>query len=90
MGLLGLERVYCDEAKTEAAVEADEALWVCFGGLPMGWSWGFYFCHEAFSQRCRRAMRAVQPTVQLLADRAPAPKLTAETGFFVLAWTTGT
>ena len=37
---------------------------------------------RALSERCRRAMRTVQPTCAMLADRRPAPKLSRDTGFF--------
>ena len=78
----GVSRTYCDDAKIETEVDPEEWLWACFGGLPMGWSWGLYFCHEALSECCRRAMRTVQPTGELLGDRRPAPRLSSTTGFF--------
>ncbi len=34
-------------------------------------------CHEVLSECCRRAIRTVQVTPRLLADRAPPPRLTA-------------
>ncbi len=71
----------CDHAGTEVDVDEDDLLGACFAGLPMGWSWRPYFCHEALTACCRRAMLAVQPSASLLADRSPAPMLSATSGF---------
>ena len=78
----GVTQVFCDEVGYEVEVDPAETLWACFGGLPMGWSWGLYFCHEALSECCRRALAARHLAPHLLADRAPAPPLDANQGFF--------
>ncbi len=68
---MAIARLRCQEASADVLVEGGELLWECFAGLPTGWSWGLYFRHEALSECCRRAMRAVQVKPHLLADRAP-------------------
>ena len=77
----GVSAVFCEERRCEVPVHPDDMLWACFAGLPMGWSWGLYFCHAALSECCLRAMRTTQPTPHMLADRAPAPRLTKSSGF---------
>ena len=47
----------------------------------MGWSWGLYFCHEAFSECCGHAMRATQADAVLLADGQPPPSMSSSSGF---------
>ena len=80
-GEVGITSAYCDDAREDRPVAADEVLWACFGAMPMGWSWGLYFCHESLSECCRRAMHATQPTVELLEDRRPPPRLSTNSAF---------
>ena len=57
-GEIGVTQVFDEDVGAYVAVEPSDWLWACFAGLPMGWSWGLYFCHEALSQCCRRALRS--------------------------------
>jgi hypothetical protein len=77
----GVTSVFDEETLSDVAVQPGELLWACFAGLPMGWSWGLYFCHAALCECCLRAMRCTQLVPHMLADRAPAPRLTAKAGF---------
>ena len=68
--------MFPEESRQMEDVGPDEVLWVCFGGLPMGWSWALYLCHAALSQCCIRAQisRGVEPA--LVGDRGPPPRIT--------------
>ena len=73
----GVQEVWSDETRTMEPVDGSEHLWACFAGLPMGWSWAFYFCHAACQSACERGLaHCGLPTVSL-ADWTPAPFLSA-------------
>ena len=62
-----------------------EWLWPCFCGLPMGWAWALYFCHNALTRGLVAAFRIFNPALSqaraealVVKDRQPAPTLHAE------------
>ena len=49
---IDVTRVYDDQSQTQTAVSDEERLHMCFGGIPMGWSWALYFAQEIVSYQC--------------------------------------
>lgn len=71
-----LNLVYDDDLQKETEAGAMESFYACFLGMPMGWAWALFFCHNAISAGIRAAQaRLGMPTV-LVSDRAPIPAVT--------------
>eukprot|EP00971_Amphidinium_carterae_P341990 6481099-Amphidinium_carterae.2 len=43
---LGVETVYDDVAGMVREVGKEELIWPCYDGMPMGWTWALWACHE--------------------------------------------
>ena len=67
------DTIYDDDAGVETLVVEGETLFVCFGGMPMGWPWALYFAQEIISEQCRIACGAT--TSELVRDKTVAPML---------------
>ena len=81
----GVERVYDDGRQCWTDADPDELLWPCFKGLVMGWSWSLFLCNSTLTHGMTCALQAFNPALsraeaaeQVVRDRAPAPKLSAE------------
>ena len=67
------DTMYDDDAGVETPVVEGETLLVCFGGMPVRWSWALYFAQEIISEQCRIACRTT--TSELVRDKTTAPML---------------
>ena len=76
---LNVSEVFCEDTGRMVAVSDDTQLWGCFGGLPMGWAWALFFCHEALSQASLAAQRRLGWPAHLVSDKSPPPPLTRGT-----------
>ena len=76
---LGVAEVFCEDTGGLVTVTGDTLLWGCFGGLPMGWGWALFFCHEALSQASLAAQRRLSWPAHLVSDEAPPLPLTLGT-----------
>eukprot|EP00959_Pyramimonas_sp_CCMP1952_P094654 1979996-Pyramimonas_sp.AAC.1 len=56
-------------------VAATAQVEACFRGMPMGWSWALYFCHDALSECGRRAQLSLGLPADVVGDRQEAPVL---------------
>ena len=65
------DTIYDDSLGADTPVVEGETLFVCFGGMPMGWSWALYFAQEIVSEQCRIASGA-EPG-ELVRDKTMAP-----------------
>eukprot|EP00435_Cladocopium_sp_Y103_P061503 s490_g23.t1 len=67
------DTIYDDDLGLDSAVVDGESLYVCFGGMPMGWSWALYSAQEIVSEQCRVACNA-GPS-ELVRDKTVAPTI---------------
>lgn len=65
--------IYDDDVKGETPVEEGERLFVCFGGMPMGWAWSLYFANEVIVHQCSLPRGGNLDDV--IRDKRPAPEL---------------
>ena len=65
--------IYDDELGRDTLVIPGESLFICFGGMPMGWSWALYFAQEIISEQCRIACGAGSD--ELIKDKSVAPPI---------------
>lgn len=65
--------IYDDVLGRDTPVMPGESLFVCFGGMPMGWSWALYFAQEIISEQCRLACGAGPD--ELIKDKMKAPRI---------------
>eukprot|EP00971_Amphidinium_carterae_P349411 6491006-Amphidinium_carterae.1 len=49
-GELGVTTAWDDDNQREVVVEPDTVVHACYDGLPMGWSWALYTCHEIIKE----------------------------------------
>ena len=68
-----VDEIFDDESKGFVPVRPDEQLYICFRGVPMGWSWALYFAQEIVSWQCLQACEA-EPN-RLVRDRHVPPDL---------------
>ncbi len=70
---IGVTSVYDDQSQTWMPVCDGELLHVCFGGIPMGWSWALYFAQEIVSHQCLVACGGGNE--RLIKDKSVVPRI---------------
>ena len=65
--------IYDDDVRGETPVVEGERLFVCFGGMPMGWAWSLYFANEVIVHQCSLSRGGCLDDV--IRDKRPAPLL---------------
>ena len=68
---MGVTTVYDELTGRERAVDPDEFVWAAFQGMPMGWTWALWVCHETLTDVIEVAARPLD-TVSLDRHRAAA------------------
>lgn len=66
-------RIWDDDARSWIDTPTDVPLVATFRGLPMGWSWSLYFCHDVVSQCMATALRTLGLRDELAVVRQPPP-----------------
>ena len=67
------DTIFDDEMGCGTGVVEGESLYICFGGMPMGWSWALYFAQEIICEQCLKACGA--PASDLIRDKNPPPTI---------------
>ena len=65
--------VYEEDVDTMEPLSLDEPVYVCFGGMPMGWSWALWIAQEVISHQCLVAVNG--NSSELVKDKHPAPPI---------------
>lgn len=78
----GVQEVFDSALGVTRPTRDGERLWPCFCGLPMGWAWALYFCHNALTRGLVAPVRIFNPALSqarvealVVKDRQPAPTL---------------
>jgi len=66
-----IQEIYDDDLGRETVISTGEKLFVCFGGMPMGWSWALYFAQEIICEQCLKACD--ETPARLIRDKHPSP-----------------
>ena len=66
----GVREVYDGSLGRMVGVEPWEPVWAAYAGMPMGWSWALWVCHETLTSVLQAA---ALPGDELVQDRALAP-----------------
>ena len=70
-GEMGVTTVYDECTGRERAADPQEFVWAAFQGMPMGWTWALWVCHETLTDVMEVAARPLD-TVSLDRHRAAA------------------
>ena len=70
-GEMGVTTVYDECTGRERAADPQEFVWAAFQGMPMGWTWALWVCHETLTNVMEVAARPLD-TVSLDRHRAAA------------------
>eukprot|EP00971_Amphidinium_carterae_P110611 2191010-Amphidinium_carterae.1 len=73
---MDVSTVYDDDLEQETKTEEGEELVACFLGLPMGFSWALYYCHESISHSMRSVLQAHQIPANLVGNMSQPPLFT--------------
>jgi hypothetical protein len=69
--------IYDEDSGITTPLLPGERVYICFRGMPMGWSWALYFAQEIISHQCLLAVD--QPEKVLIRDKHPAPAVRPNT-----------
>ena len=69
---MGVTTLYDETTGMDRDADPDEFVWACFQGMPMGWTWALWVCHETVSDVMEVAAR---PRDTVLLDRHVAASL---------------
>ena len=68
-----VDTIFDDDSLGQTPLHEDEAVYVCFGGMPMGWSWALWMANEII---CHQALLAVDGSPSdLVRDKRKAPPI---------------
>lgn len=71
-------KIYNDITKQLDDLPEDTPVFVCFGGMPMGWSWALWIAQDIV---CHQSLIAIDgQESQLVRDKLPAPRLQRDVG----------
>lgn len=70
----GIDEVFCEITGRMQRIEEGQLVWVCFAGLPMGWSWALCFARESLRKCSTRAFARLGAEPQLVVDHGPPPR----------------
>ena len=68
-----IEEIYNEETGQCEALDEDTAVYLCFAGVPMGWSWALWVAQEIVCHQCLLAVGG--SPAELVQDRKPAPDI---------------
>ena len=68
-----IDEIYNDETGRLEALAEDTAVYLCFAGVPMGWSWALWVAQEIVCHQCLLAVGG--SPAELVQDRKPAPTI---------------
>ncbi len=71
-----VHEIYDDDMGYDTPINSGEKLFICFGGMPMGWSWALYFAQEIICEQCIKACEETPD--RLIRDKHPPPKVEPE------------
>jgi hypothetical protein len=69
---MGVDTIYDEETGCERRADPDEFVWAAFQGMPMGWTWALWVCHETL---CDVMEVAARPGDTVSLDRHHAATL---------------
>ena len=75
MRTLGIEEdhIFNEETGEMEPLSEDDQVYICFGGMPMGWSWALWMANEII---CHQSLLAVGGSeANLVRDKKPAPHI---------------
>eukprot|EP00438_Fugacium_kawagutii_P016242 Skav225368 [mRNA] locus=scaffold476:95907:101244:- [translate_table: standard] len=67
------DTIYNEETGCDEPLEYGTPVYICFGGMPMGWSWALFMAQEIISHQCLIALGGSQH--QLIRDKSKAPQV---------------
>eukprot|EP00971_Amphidinium_carterae_P082772 1637591-Amphidinium_carterae.2 len=73
---MDVTRIYDDDLEQFSETQKGEKLVACFLGLPMGFSWALYYCHESISYSMRSVLQAHRVPANLVGNLTQPPMFT--------------
>ena len=70
---MDVDSIYDDEMEDFTPLREGEQVFVCFRGVPMGWSWAFWLSNEIVCHQCLVATGGAEDS--LVRDKRVAPKV---------------
>lgn len=68
-----VDSIFDDDSCCQTPLLDSETVYVCFGGMPMGWSWALWMANEII---CHQALQAVDGSpLELVWDKRMAPPI---------------
>lgn len=67
------DTIFNEDLSKHEPLEYGTPLFLCFSGMPMGWSWALYMAQEIISHQCLLALGASPE--QLIKDKTIAPRV---------------
>eukprot|EP00438_Fugacium_kawagutii_P008464 Skav230206 [mRNA] locus=scaffold2443:266117:270539:+ [translate_table: standard] len=65
--------IFNEDTGVDEPLEYGTQVYICFGGMPMGWAWALFMAQEIISYQCLVALEGSQE--QLIRDKMVAPRL---------------
>ena len=70
---MDVDEIYDDDLGYATPLGQDEKVFVCFRGVPMGWSWALWLANEIVCHQCLLASEGMES--ELVRDKRPSPSI---------------
>ena len=74
---VGITSVYDEALQRDVELSGSTVVTACFGGLPAGWSWALFSCHDILEQSMSRPQRSLRLPQSHASDRGRTPVVSA-------------